>query len=91
MWQKLYEGFQRGRAEHAFEGQSLQQVSDALRQSGGFMRVYWSGAWYFLAADTRLRMQSGGEVSLDDALEKLTAAALIPRSRCRTWSTSWTS
>jgi predicted metalloprotease with PDZ domain len=71
MWQKLYEGFQRGRAEHAFDGQSLQQVSDGLRQSGGFMRVYWSGAWYFLAADTRLRMQSGGKVSLDDALEKL--------------------
>ena len=35
------------------------------------MRVYWSGAWYFLAADTRLRMQSGGKLSLDDALEKL--------------------
>ncbi len=71
MWQKLYEGFQRGIAEHAFDGQSLQRVSDGLRQYGGFMRVYWSGAWYFLAADSRLRMQSGGKVSLDDALGKL--------------------
>ena len=37
------------------------------------MRVYWSGAWYFLAADVRLRQQSRGRLSLDSALEKLNA------------------
>ena len=35
------------------------------------MRVYWSGAWYFLAADTRLRLQSGGQRNLDLALAEL--------------------
>jgi predicted metalloprotease with PDZ domain len=42
-----------------------------MREDGGFMRVYWSGAWYFLAADARLRLQSGGKLSLDQALERL--------------------
>jgi hypothetical protein len=71
MWQQLYDGFQRGLAETRFDGQPLELVSDKLREDGGFMRVYWSGAWYFLAADTRLRLQSGGRLSLDKALEKL--------------------
>ncbi|MCP5123169.1 MAG: hypothetical protein H6984_11970 [Pseudomonadales bacterium] len=71
MWQKLYNGFQRGLAETKFDGRSLRSVSDRLRKDGGFMRVYWSGAWYFLAADTRLRLQSGGQLNLDRALAKL--------------------
>jgi len=71
MWQKLYDGFQRGLAETRFDGQALAAVSDRMRDDGGFMRVYWSGAWYFLAADTRLRLQSGGQLSLDSALAKL--------------------
>lgn len=70
-WQNLYQGFLRGRAESAFDGQPLGAVSDAMRERGGFMRVYWSGAWYFLVADIRLRQQSGGTMTLDHALEKL--------------------
>jgi M61 glycyl aminopeptidase len=71
MWQKLYEGFLRGRADARFNGEPLADVSASLRDKGGFMRVYWSGAWYFLAIDVRLRRQSGGQLSLDLALEKL--------------------
>jgi hypothetical protein len=71
MWQNLYEGFLRGRADSRFDGQPLNEVSSALRKKGGFMRVYWSGAWYFLAADVRLRRQSGGKLTLDIALQKL--------------------
>ena len=71
MWQKLYDGYQRGLADKNFRGKPLNQVSDGMRLRGGFMRVYWSGAWYFLAADVRLRQQSGGRLSLDSALEKL--------------------
>lgn len=71
MWQKLYDGFQRGLADTAFDGVPLAEVSDNMRQDGGFMRVYWSGAWYFLAADTRLRLQSGGQRNLDLALAEL--------------------
>jgi len=71
MWQKLYDGFQRGMEETSFDGETLSTVSDNMRENGGFMRVYWSGACYFLVADTRLRLQSGGELTLDGALKKL--------------------
>ncbi|MEM8659395.1 MAG: hypothetical protein AAGF35_00795 [Pseudomonadota bacterium] len=73
MWQKLYEGFQRGLAETRFNGRPLSDVSKNMRNNGGFMRVYWSGACYFLAADTQLRLQSAGALTLDDALAKLNA------------------
>ena len=71
MWQKLYDGYQRGLADTRFHGRPLGEVSRGMRQEGGFMRVYWSGAWYFLAADVRLRQQSRGRLSLDKALEQL--------------------
>lgn len=70
-WQRLHDGFMRGRAETQFDGRALREVSSAMRENGGFMRVYWSGAWYFLALDIRLRQQSGGRHSLDMALRKL--------------------
>ena len=71
MWQNIYEGLLRGQADNAFNDKPLHEVSAALRSKGGFMRVYWSGAWYFLQADVRLRLQSGGTQSLDSALAKL--------------------
>lgn len=70
-WQSLYDGFMRGQAETRFDGRSLREVSASMRNEGGFMRVYWSGAWYFLAIDIRLRQQSGGRQTLDLALRKL--------------------
>lgn len=70
-WQHLYDGFSRGRDDTAFNGQPLSDVSDAMRNHGGFMRVYWSGAWYFLALDIRLRRQSAGKLTLDSALQTL--------------------
>lgn len=73
MWQRLHDGFVRGRMDSRFDGQPLSEVSAGLRENGGFMRVYWSGAWYFLAADLALRSESGGLFSLDTALAKLNA------------------
>ncbi len=70
-WQKLYEGFERGRADTVLNGQSLADVSRNLRRNGAYMRVYWSGAWYFLTADLELRRTSGGQESLDTALARL--------------------
>lgn len=70
-WQSLHDGFLRGQAEKQFDGKTLRDVSAAMRKSGGFMRVYWSGAWYFLSLDIRLRQQSGGRQTLDMALRKL--------------------
>ena len=71
MWQRLHDGFSRGRNDNRFDGQTLDVVSAGLRENGGFMRVYWSGAWYFLATDLALRTRTPGLLSLDAALEKL--------------------
>lgn len=71
MWQAIYDGFLRGRAPSGHGNIDLKTMSSELRQKGGYMRVYWSGAWYFLAADLRLRQQSGGKRTLDTALEQL--------------------
>jgi len=70
-WQHLFEGFLRGQGETQFDGHALRDISAAMRSDGGYMRVYWSGAWYFLTVDTRLRQQSRGDISLDLALKKL--------------------
>ena len=61
----------RGRAQTEFDGEELQRLSPKLRQQRSYMRVYWSGAWYFLAAEVKLRQQSGGKLNLDQALERL--------------------
>ncbi|MEP1472270.1 MAG: hypothetical protein ABJK20_00260 [Halieaceae bacterium] len=71
MWQKLLDGFLRGRQQAEFDGISLAEISDGMPGNRAFMRVYWSGAWYFLAADVQLRQQSGGKFGLDDALDAL--------------------
>ncbi|MDZ7781859.1 MAG: hypothetical protein U5K56_02580 [Halioglobus sp.] len=73
MWQAMYEGFRRGSGDGQFNNQTLSSASDRMSEQGGYRRVYWSGAWYFLMADARLRRQSGGELDLDAALGKLNA------------------
>jgi M61 glycyl aminopeptidase len=73
MWQKLYQGFRRGREDNHFDGQTLLSVNSKMRSNGGYMRVYWSGAWYFLTADIALRTESNGRKSLDNALQRLNA------------------
>lgn len=79
LWQAIFDGFARGQADRAFNGQPLHAVSDAMHRDGGFMRVYWSGAWYFLKADTRLRRQSAGQLTLDRALQKLNSCCANER------------
>jgi hypothetical protein len=69
-WTKLRNGFVRGR-DNRRPGLSLGELSDNMRESGSFMRVYWSGVWYFLKADIELRKQTDNELSLDIALERL--------------------
>jgi hypothetical protein len=66
-WQKLYEGFQRGRK--ATRHESLEEATRGGRRST--MRVYWSGAAMMLQADAALRERSGGAQSLDTALRQL--------------------
>ena len=79
-WQKLYEGFERGR-------RSRPELSpnEAARRGVGeaTMKIYWSGAIIALLADVELRQRSGGRESLDFVLDELQRCCL-PAAR------SWT-
>ena len=77
-WQKLYDGFERGRK--GTRGGSLKQATRSGR--GSIMRVYWSGAALLLMADMRLRDTSNGLQSLDTALKSLSACCM---ANGKTW------
>ncbi len=72
MWQRLHDGFVRGRNNRRPD-LSLAQLSPSMRENRSFMRVYWSGAWYFFRADLDLRRRTQGRQSLDSALAALNA------------------
>ena len=80
-WQKLYEGFERGRNDTRQPDMTLEELSRRLRELRAFMRVYWSGALYFLEADMQLRTATG--MSLDDILQLFGTCCLMER---RDWS-----
>ncbi|MFT5636144.1 MAG: hypothetical protein ACI89T_001601 [Cognaticolwellia sp.] len=76
MWQKLYEGFERGNKQQNYAHQKLAYVSDHISQNHNYMRIYWSGALYWLKADIALRALSKNKAkpySLDLALKALQA------------------
>ena len=72
-WQKLYEGFERGR-----KSRPELSPNEAARRGVGAatMKIYWSGAVVALMADVELRRRSGGTESLDLALEQLQRCCL---------------
>jgi hypothetical protein len=47
----------------------------------GWGDVYWGGALFFLRADVAIRRRTGGQRSLDDALQAIHGAADIRRTR----------
>ena len=67
-WQRLASGFQRGQSGPYAE--SLEQAAADMSQSHAFLRVYWSGAAYWLIVDAELRRLSRGKQSLDTALSR---------------------
>ena len=71
-WQRLYAGFERGRAETRKE--TLAEAARSGHRS--IMRIYWSGAAIMLQADTELRLISNGRQSLDTALAGLRECCL---------------
>ncbi|MBA6292302.1 hypothetical protein H4J58_01470 [Colwellia sp. MB3u-70] len=76
LWQKLYEGFERGNKQQNYAHQRLAYVSDHISQNHNYMRIYWSGALYWLKADIALRALSKDAAkpySLDLALKALQA------------------
>lgn len=70
MWQRLYSGLRRGQDNRAPQ-LTLAELSPRVRESASYMRVYWSGALYFLQADVELRRRSAGQMTLDTVLKKL--------------------
>ncbi len=67
-WQKLYDGFERGRLSAPGLSPNEAATSDERNTR---MKVYWSGAALALMADVELRRRSGGAESLDIVLDRL--------------------
>ncbi|MFT6754184.1 MAG: hypothetical protein ACJA2O_004387 [Candidatus Azotimanducaceae bacterium] len=63
-WQKLADGFHRGSRD---QKNNIKLHKLSAGRSGGTMRVYWSGALYFLEADLNLR--NTGQ-SLDEVINE---------------------
>jgi len=66
--QKLLAGLQRGIDNNSAPHLTLRQLSRNLRKHQAYMRVYWSGTWYFWRVDQTLREKG---LSLDQALNYL--------------------
>jgi hypothetical protein len=64
-WRHLLAGFARGRADRATG--TLDEIADDMQRQRAYMRVYWSGARYWLEQDLHLRSQGD---SLDAVLER---------------------
>ncbi len=80
-WQKLSDGF--GRGSRGTRDGTLAEATERMGPDNNYMRVYWSGAAIALMADVELRKISGGELSLDVALQRLRACCL---DSTRSWS-----
>ncbi len=68
-WQQLLEAFARGQSTR--RSGTLAEVSAAMHSNFGYQRVYWGGAAIAFLTDIALRQDSGGEVTLDDAMVEL--------------------
>jgi len=79
-WQKLYDGFERGRASAPTLSPN-QATGRGERNTR--MKIYWSGAALALMADVELRRRSNGAESLDDALSRFQTCCLPSQ---RAWS-----
>ncbi len=71
VWQRLYDGFMRGRADDSRSDLDLATLLPTFRETRSYMRVYWTGVWYYLYLDVQLRTASNNQQSLDSALRSL--------------------
>ena len=76
-WQKMYNGFMRGRQDNRYDHYDLETISLKIHETRSYMRVYWSGAAFFLEADLLLR-QHNQQQSLDSVLGDYQACCLQP-------------
>lgn len=70
MWLKLYQGFERAKRQNNYRQQTLNFVSRNIDSNHQFMRIYWSGALFWLQTDIELRRLNRG-LSLDSALKAM--------------------
>ena len=77
-WRKLEAGFERGRK--AATRTPLGRAIRSGRERRNYMRIYWSGAALAFRGDVELRRRSGGEKSLDTALQAF-ADCCLPANR----------
>ena len=75
-WQKLYDGFERARADDRFPEMTLDELSRKMRETHAFMRIYWSGALYILQGDMQLRAATDSKLTLDKVLKEFGACCL---------------
>lgn len=72
-WQRIEAGLRRGRNDARSRGFTLEQAARRLHATRGYMRVYWSGAAFWIEADFELR--AGGD-SLDQVLRRFAQCCL---------------
>jgi len=75
-WQKIYNGLMRGKKDQRMSSLNLAELSPKMRETRSFMRVYWSGAKYFLLTDYLLRKESDNQQSLDTVLRQFQQCCL---------------
>lgn len=80
-WSELAGGFKRGERDPVGRGRTLRELSPRMRRERAYRRVYWTGAAYFLRVDVRLRLESGGEHSLDSAIASFQSCCTTVRKR----------
>ncbi len=73
-WDRLAGGFRRSAAGPYVD--TLERAAADMGQSHSFLRVYWSGAAYWLTVDRDLRRTSGGKLTLDSALSRFSDCCL---------------
>ncbi|MDC3332675.1 hypothetical protein OAV62_00370 [bacterium] len=84
-WQKLYNGLIRGKKDTRMQAMTLSELSPKMRETRSFMRIYWSGVYYFLLTDYQLRTLSKNQQSLDSVLQQFQQCCLIKN---RDWTGS---
>ncbi|MGI9292288.1 MAG: hypothetical protein ACR2QG_13575, partial [Gammaproteobacteria bacterium] len=78
--QKFSAAFKRGYDDANHADLTLGELSPAMRERRAFMRVYWSGALYFMEADIRLR-RLNNPTTLDDVLRDFGSCCLTAGGR----------
>lgn len=75
-WEKLLAGFDRGRAQRS--DQPLDELAAQMHENHAYMRIYWSGAAFWLKVDLALRQS--GHPGLDQLLARF-GEAHLPAAR----------